>query len=74
MEKINIGFIGCGRIADLHYPGYENNPEVNIYAVCDRQKELALQRKSEWSADKLYTDYREMLRDSDLDAVEILSP
>lgn len=74
MEKINVGFIGCGRIADLHYPGYKNNPEAKIYAVCDKQKELALQRKSEWGAVKYYTDYREMLRDSDLDAVEILSP
>ena len=74
MKKINIGFIGCGRISDLHAPGYTDNPAARIYAVCDTNRELAERRQKEWNAARVYTDYREMLEDPKLDGVEILSP
>jgi predicted dehydrogenase len=74
MEKLNVGFIGCGRISDLHFPGYRNNPAGRIYAVCDSDPERAERKKSEWKAEKAFTDYREMLQDPNLDAVEILTP
>ncbi|MCP3955936.1 MAG: Gfo/Idh/MocA family oxidoreductase, partial [Desulfobacterales bacterium] len=50
------------------------NPAARIYAVCDTQKEVALARQKEWDAVRTYTDYREMLQDRELDAVEILTP
>jgi predicted dehydrogenase/putative sterol carrier protein len=74
MDRLNIGIIGCGRISDLHYPGYADNPAARIYAVCDTQAKIARARRREWNAVQAYTDYREMLRDENLDAVEILSP
>ncbi|TAL29741.1 MAG: hypothetical protein EPN93_20600 [Spirochaetes bacterium] len=74
MNKINIGIIGCGRIADLHYPGYRNNPDARIYAVCDSNADSARRRQKGWKAVKLFTDYREMLADPAIDAVEILTP
>lgn len=74
MEKLNIGIIGCGRISDLHYPGYVDHPQARIYAVCDSRADVAQARQKEWQVTKAYTDYREMLRDDNLDAVEILTP
>jgi predicted dehydrogenase len=74
MNRINVGFIGLGRIADLHAKFYENHETAAIYAVCDTEEELLRQRKHEWKAEKAFVDYREMLCDPDLDAVEILSP
>ena len=74
MAKINVGFIGCGRISGLHASGYKDHPAARIYAVCDTERELAEQRQKAWTAVKIYTDYREMLQDPNLDAVEILSP
>ena len=74
MEKINVGIIGCGRISDLHYPGYRHSPKARIRAVCDTDPDLAQRRQQEWGATKAYTDYREMLQDGEIDAVEILSP
>ncbi len=74
MSTINVGIIGCGRIADLHYPGYKNNRKARVYAVCDSNDEIRERRKKEWRAEKSYSDYRELLADPSVDAVEILTP
>lgn len=74
MKKINVGIIGCGRISDLHYPGYRNNKNARIFAVCDTSKDIVIQKKNQWKATKYYTDYKYMLQDPEVDAVEILTP
>ena len=74
MDCINVGMIGCGRISDLHFKAMDQLPGLRLRAVCDLDPELARQKKAQWGADRAYTDYREMLRDSTVDAVEILSP
>lgn len=71
---INVGMIGCGRIADLHYRGYVDNPDARLVAVCDASPEVAARRQREWGAQKRYTDYRDLLADKDIDAVEVLTP
>jgi len=74
MEKINIGIIGLGRISDLHVLGYLDNPEVRLYAVSTRTEETGRQKQREWKADKYYRDYRDLLADPRVDAVDILTP
>lgn len=74
MGEIKVGIIGCGRISDLHYPGYDGIADAGIHAVCDCDSECALQRKKQWGALKHYTDIQEMLADTQIDAVEILTP
>ena len=71
---LNIGIIGAGKIADLHAPGYLENPDARIYAVADNGPGVAESRVAEWGAEKPYTDYRAMLDDPNVDAVEILTP
>ena len=71
---LNIGFIGAGKIADLHAPGYLGNPDARIYAVADNGPGTAESRVAEWGAEKAYTDYRAMLDDPAVDAVEVLTP
>ncbi len=74
MDKINVGIIGCGRIADLHALGYRENPEAGIYAVCDTDPTAAERRKGQWQAQKAYTNHLDLLEDPRVDAVEILVP
>lgn len=74
MEKVNVGFIGCGQIANLHYPAYKKYDKARLLAVCDTDPELLAERKKEWKVEKTYTDYHELLADPDIDAVEIITP
>lgn len=74
MRKLKFGFIGGGRITDMHTPAYKNNPKAEIYAVCDINEEVAKKRVQEWGCKKYYTDYKELLEDSNIDAVEIITP
>jgi predicted dehydrogenase/putative sterol carrier protein len=71
---INVGIIGCGRIADLHYLGYKDNPHARIHAVCDANPERAERRRMEWGAERAYTTCREMLLNPDIDAIEVITP
>lgn len=74
MAKINVGFIGLGRISDLHALGYRDNRYARIYGVSARHEETGRAKMEEWGVQRYYKDYREMLADPDIDAVEILTP
>jgi predicted dehydrogenase len=74
MAKLRVGFIGGGRIADLHAAVYRDNPDAELYAVCDAVEDTARRRAAEWGAARWFTDYRQLLADDTVDAVEILTP
>ena len=74
MDKVRIGIIGGGRIADLNILGYLDHPRCEVFAVCDVREDIARARMAQWKARKYYTDYQKLLSDPDLDAVEILTP
>ncbi len=73
-DKIKFALVGCGRISDLHARAYKGSDDAEIFAVCDVNEELAKQKQVEWGAKKVYTDYDELLKDSEIDAVELLVP
>lgn len=74
MNKVRVCIVGCGRISSLQVLGYLNNPDVEIYAVCDLNEERAKQRAKEWGAKKIYKDYNEVLKDPQVDAVDLIVP
>ena len=74
MKPIRVGFIGCGRISDLHYLGYRDREDAKVVAVCDTNEAAAAAKMGEWGAEYSTTDYRRILEDPSIDAVEILTP
>ncbi len=74
MNSIQIGIIGCGKISDLHALGYKDHEQARITAVSDVDLGLAEQKRAQWGADRSYRDYRKLLEDPNIDAVEILTP
>ncbi|MHA1431259.1 MAG: Gfo/Idh/MocA family protein [Candidatus Freyarchaeota archaeon] len=76
MKPLGVGFIGCGRIFDLHVLGYQKTDKAKIVALCDSRRVRAKKRARELglSEEKIYRDYNELLRDEEVDMVEILLP
>ena len=74
MDKVRVGLIGTGNIARLHAVAYNANPRAQLYALCDTNKERLYQCKEAWGALKVYTDYRDLLADENVDAVEVMTP
>lgn len=74
METVRIGIIGCGRISDLHVAGYRSDPRARITAVCDADAGKAEAKAGEWGVKTVYSDYRALLDDKNLEAVEIITP
>lgn len=74
MSRIRACIVGCGRIATLHVLGYRDNPDAEIYAVCDVSRTRAEALAREVGAKKIYTDYQEALKDDMIDMVELLVP
>jgi predicted dehydrogenase len=72
--SIRLGWLGCGRIADLQCLGYLDHPRAEIVAVCDRDEARAAARARAWGARRSYTEPEKLFADPEVDAVEILTP
>ena len=87
-NKINIGQIGCGRIARSHdMPGVMQYENARLIAVCDvdinRMKDAKKLVENYYYNKtgsnnvvdvKMYEDYKELLQNKDIDAVVISTP
>ena len=75
MENVKIAVVGCGTISQLNVPGYLKHPRCKVTALCDPIPERAEQRAKDWGIEAdIYTDIEEVLKDSSVDAIELLTP
>lgn len=78
MKKLRVGIIGCGGIANQkHFPALKSqNDKCEMVAFCDIVKERAEKAAKEFgTADaKVYTDYNELLKDTTIDVIHVLTP
>lgn len=71
MKPVQVAVIGAGSISSCHLDSYRNNPNANLYAVCDLNGERAANAAEAYGAAHIYTDYRELLADPGVEAVSI---
>lgn len=78
MKKNRIGIIGCGGIANQkHFPALAAFPEqCEMVAFCDIVEDRAVAACEKYGAEgaKVYTDYTDLLADSTIDTVHVLTP
>jgi len=75
MKPIRIGIIGCGGISRAHARGYQNLTDLfQVTATCDVVESNAIERGQQLGAKNIYTDYKKMLKEADIDAVDICLP
>ena len=81
--KHRAGVIGCGRIGygfdkdpkrsyiSTHAGAYNYVKDIDLVAVCDIDKKRVGECVNRWSIPAGYTDYKEMLKNEDLDVLSI---
>lgn len=73
-----IGIIGCGFIANCkHLISLKELPErAEVTGFCDLIEERAVKAAAEFGGEgaKVYTDYREMLKDETIDIIHVCTP
>jgi predicted dehydrogenase len=78
MDRIvKVGIIGCGGIANAkHMPSLKKLENVEMIAFCDLIEERALKAAKEYGTPdaKIYTDYKELLKNKDIEVVHVLTP
>ncbi|MDD3334183.1 MAG: Gfo/Idh/MocA family oxidoreductase [Eubacteriales bacterium] len=68
-----IGVIGCGKIAQVrHFPEYSAREDVKIAALFDMNPVRTREMAEKFGA-KAYDSYKELLADSQIDAVSVCS-
>ena len=74
MAKLKVGVIGCGSIAQhRHIPEYLWNNQVELVALCDINEERATEIAEKYQV-QAFTDYKELLKMEELDAVSVCTP
>ena len=72
-RKINIAIVGLGFGAEF-IPIYQRHPQANMYAICQRDPKKMDAVGDAFGVEKRYTDYAQLLKDPNVDAVHINSP
>jgi len=72
-KKINIAIVGLGFGAEF-IPIYQAHPDANLVAVCQRDPKKLKTIQEAFNIDRAYTDYADMLRDPNIDAIHINTP
>ena len=70
-KNLKVAVIGCGGISQYHLDGYKNIDGVEIYALCDINEANLKSKGKEYGVERLYTDYNEMLKLEEIDAVSV---
>ena len=79
---LKVGIIGCGKprsqegatgfgMSRAHATGYQRSPDTEIVALADIDPENARAFQADFGGDQIYSDYKQMLAEEDLEIVSI---
>ncbi|MBD3184159.1 hypothetical protein GF312_17880 [Candidatus Poribacteria bacterium] len=75
MEKVKVGMIGAGSLANsMHYPSLAEFDDVEFAAICDLDENKLNNSGDKYEIEKRYTDYKKMVSEVEMDAVYIIMP
>lgn len=70
-RKIRIGIIGAGLIGKDHLEKYEQIEGAEVVALCDTNETQLKKMAEQFGVPHTYTDFRELLKREDIDAVDV---
>lgn len=73
-ERLRVGFAGAGAISQYHLVGWSEMPDAQIVAICDIDETKAREKADAFHIPRVYRDFRTMIANEKLDAVDIVTP
>lgn len=73
-KKFRVAFVGCGGIAQTHMAALKRIPEVEVVAGVDILSERLDNFQEKWGVEKLYKDWKTMLKEVKPDGVSVCTP
>jgi UDP-N-acetylglucosamine 3-dehydrogenase len=73
MRSIRFAVIGLGWFGEKHCEALAGLPQAEIYAVCTRRQSRLAELADRFGVKHTYTDYRELLANRDVEAVNIVT-
>ena len=74
-QKIKFGVIGAGSFTSRrHIPTIIESPDAELVALCRRNEEMLRKMADYFDCQDIFTDYRQMLDEADMDAVLVTTP
>jgi len=71
VSKVRIGIVGVGLIGQTHLSNYAKIQDAEVVAVCDINEQAAQAVASQFGIPDVYTDFRELLKRDDIDAIDV---
>jgi predicted dehydrogenase len=72
-NKVNVALVGLGFGAEF-IPIYQNHPNAHLYAICQRNEVKLDALGKAFKIEKRYSNYDDLLRDPNVDAIHINTP
>ena len=74
-ERVRVGVVGTSWFADLlHLPSLKSHPQVELSAICGRNRTRAEEMAEKYAIPQVFTDYREMIAHGNLQALVVVTP
>lgn len=74
LDKVKVAVAGLGMVCYSHLDAYQAHKDAEIVAVCDINEAQAKRVAEKYGVKKYYTDYEEMLKDDEINTVDITTP
>jgi UDP-N-acetylglucosamine 3-dehydrogenase len=73
MNPVKCAVIGLGRFGEIHCEAVAGIPGVELFALCTRREPRLREVAARFGVRHVYTDYRELLANPEIDAVSIVT-
>lgn len=73
-KLIKVGIIGAGGIGETHLEALRRIGGVEVTAICRRDRAWATAYAEKHAIPKVYTDYRELIEDKEIEVVHVATP
>lgn len=73
-KSLKVCIIGCGSISPAHLNAYMEIPYAEVVACCSKTGISAKTRAKQYGIKTVYTNYKDALKDEEIDVVDICIP